>query len=100
MSEFCVVIQYTNGLDWIGLQRDNEKDLNPDYPIVCYCFGATRDIIFKREGYEKVTIPLTDGSVLIMCPPTHEFWHHDIPIRRKVKDTRISLTFRRIENDM
>ncbi|GFX65847.1 DNA oxidative demethylase ALKBH2 [Trichonephila clavipes] len=95
---FCVVNQYVNGLDRIGLHRDNEKDLNPDYPIVCFSFGATRDIIFKREGYEKVVIPLTDGSVLIMYPPTNEFWQHEIPIRRKVKDTRISLTFRRIEN--
>ncbi|GFS79033.1 DNA oxidative demethylase ALKBH2 [Trichonephila clavipes] len=95
---FCVVNHYINGLDRIGLHRDNEKYLNSDYPIVCFSFGAILDIIFKREGYEKVVIPLTDGSVLIKYSPTNEFWLHEIPIRRKVKDTRISLTFRRIEN--
>ncbi|GFS72656.1 hypothetical protein TNCV_1420591 [Trichonephila clavipes] len=46
---FCVVNQYANGLDRIGLHKDNEKDLSPDYPIVCFSFEATRDIIFKRE---------------------------------------------------
>ncbi|GFQ75237.1 hypothetical protein TNCT_338921 [Trichonephila clavata] len=95
---FCVVNEYRDGLDKTGLHKDNERDLNSLYPIVSFSFGATRDIIFKRKGFENVSIPLENGSVLIMYPPTTDYWYHEIPIRKRVKEPRISLTFRRIEN--
>ncbi|GFQ96539.1 hypothetical protein TNCT_406721 [Trichonephila clavata] len=51
---FCVVNEYRDGLDKIGLHKDDERDLNSLYPIVSFSFGATRDIIFKRKCFDSL----------------------------------------------
>ncbi|GBO07461.1 DNA oxidative demethylase ALKBH2 [Araneus ventricosus] len=92
---YVFINRYENGLDYLGFHKDDEKDMDSNFPIVTFSFGIKRDIIFKRKKYKNVKIPLEHGSMLVMYPPTNQFWYHGIPKRKKVKDVRISLTFRR-----
>jgi alkylated DNA repair dioxygenase AlkB len=35
-----------------------------------------------------------DGSVLIMAGELQQYWKHQVPVQRKIKEPRINLTFR------
>ena len=43
---------------------------------------------------EKVTLVLESGSLLMMHPPTNNYWYHALPKRKNATGTRINLTFR------
>ena len=45
------------------------------------------------KGFKEQII-LNHGSLLIMNPPTQEFWLHQIPPRKNINKERINLTFR------
>lgn len=92
---YVLINRYKDGYDKIGSHKDNEKDMDPDSAIVTFSFGAERTMIFKRPNFDSVKIPLKNGSVLVMNPPTNEFWFHEIPREKNIKDVRISLTFRK-----
>ncbi|CAL1299361.1 unnamed protein product [Larinioides sclopetarius] len=92
---YILINRYKDGQDKIGSHRDNETDMDPNSSIVTFSFGAERTMIFKRPNFNSVKIPLKNGSVLTMNPPTNEFWYHEIPREKRIKDVRISLTFRK-----
>ncbi|CAL1272434.1 unnamed protein product [Larinioides sclopetarius] len=92
---YILVNRYKDGQDRIGSHRDNETDMDPNSSIVIFSFGAERTMIFKRPNFNFVKILLRNGSVLAMKPPTNEIWYHEIPREKKIKDVRISLTFRK-----
>ncbi len=46
----------------------------------------------NEHGIVKITVK--SGSLLVMKYPTNIFWYHSLPKRAKIKDVRISLTFR------
>lgn len=102
---FVLVNRYKDGLDHIGEHRDDERELDPLYPIASVSLGAPRDFIFRHRDtrgkqscshIEPVKLELGHGSLLLMNPPTNTFWYHSLPIRKKVVAPRINLTFRRI----
>lgn len=90
----------------MGEHRDDEKELDPLGPIASVSLGAARDFIFRHRDargkhgrhrhIEPVKLELSHGSLLLMNPPTNKFWYHSLPIRKKVLNPRINLTFRRI----
>ncbi|GBN16001.1 DNA oxidative demethylase ALKBH2 [Araneus ventricosus] len=92
---YVLINRYKDDYDKIGSHKDNEKDMDPESAIVTFSFGAERTMIFKRPNFDSVKIPLKNGSVLVMNPPTNEFWFHEIPREKNIKDVRISLTFRK-----
>ncbi|CAL1293182.1 unnamed protein product [Larinioides sclopetarius] len=92
---YILINRYKDVQDKIGSHRDNETDMDPNSSIVTFSFGAERTMIFKRSNFNSVKIPLKNGSVLAMNPPTNEFWYHEIPREKRIKDFRISLTFRK-----
>ncbi|MEJ7671771.1 MAG: alpha-ketoglutarate-dependent dioxygenase AlkB [Chitinophagaceae bacterium] len=57
--------------------------------------------VYKRgddsKKIERITIPLTHGSLLIMEGSTQHFWEHQIPKTAKPISPRINLTFRIIK---
>jgi len=95
---YVLVTLYENGHAKIGAHMDNEQDLDPETPIVALSFGAKRNLIFQRKGFQSVTLPLEHGSLYVMNPPTNQMWKHSIPYESDVKEPRISLTFRRIKS--
>lgn len=93
---YCLVNLYRNGNDSIGKHQDNERSLEPNHPIACVSFGETRTFIFSRPGCQRIKYHLNSGSLLIMNPPTNQYWFHEIPKEPLKTGKRLSLTFRRI----
>lgn len=90
---------YKNGDDCIGFHKDNEKGWAPYTGFATLAFGAERDFLIKRiEDNETTVVSHTNGSVIHLPYPMNHNHLHSIPKRKKVKDTRISLTFREIVN--
>ena len=112
---FVLLNRYKDGNDRMGFHRDNEPDIKKYSSIAAISFGDERDIIFKHEdiishrnknknnkdqnddhnlGVKIVKIKLHSGSLLIMRYPTNEQWYHEIPKRAKIKNVRVTLTYR------
>ncbi|HET8855489.1 MAG TPA: alpha-ketoglutarate-dependent dioxygenase AlkB [Salinimicrobium sp.] len=93
----CLLNLYPTGEEGMGWHRDNEKDLEKEGSIASLSLGATRKFSFQSiESKEKVTIELQSGSLLLMESPTQKYWKHALLKDKKVKDTRINLTFRQM----
>jgi len=91
--------EYPDGRVGMGWHSDDEKELGINPIIASVSLGAERDFLFrhkKDKSIEPVKILLKHGSLLLMMGSTQHHWHHSLPIRRKVKDRRINLTFRNI----
>lgn len=104
-TDVLALYRYKDGLDHIGEHRDDEHELDPSCPIAAVSLGAARDFVFrhkdarkepKQRHIEPVKLELAHGSLLLMNSPTNTYWYHSLPVRKKVKTPRISLTFRRI----
>ena len=90
---------YRDQNDSMGFHSDDEKELGPEPAIASLSFGATRTFIFKhkaRKDLKPVSIPLQEGSVLMMRGKTQRFWKHAINRETQVCGPRINLTFRKI----
>lgn len=88
---------YRTGRDSVGWHRDNEKEFGTNPIIASVSFGETRPFHLKhkfKKEIEKVIIPLTHGSLLIMKGKTQHYWEHQIPKTAKDIRPRINLTFR------
>ncbi|KAM0746690.1 hypothetical protein T439DRAFT_329395 [Meredithblackwellia eburnea MCA 4105] len=57
-----------------------------------YVQGAEAQLTYKKWV-------LAPGSLLVMQGQTQQFWKHEIPREKNVKDGRISLTFRQLVYD-
>ena len=90
---------YKNGHIGMGFHSDDEKELGSKPVVASLSFGVSRDIYYKNKcnnNLKKIKILIEDGSLLIMKGETQKYWKHSIPIRRKIKERRINLTFRYI----
>lgn len=99
-SEFTHVLCnfYRDGNDSMGWHRDNEAVLGKNPTIASVTFGATRDFQIRHYGKKgnKIGIPLSHGSLLIMSGESQHSWEHQIPKTKKVLSPRINLTFRKL----
>lgn len=103
---FVLVNRYRNGSDHIGEHRDNEVDLDRNACIASVSLGQQRTFVLKhadvrKKGTKKRNIPLVKfelqhGSLLLMNPPTNQFWYHSVPARKNAPGVRINLTFRKL----
>ena len=91
----CLLNLYRNGNDRMGWHSDNEPELNPKMSIASLSLGSSRDFFFRENNTKnKRTLLLRSGDLLIMDPLCQRDWQHSVPIRKKVLDLRINLTFR------
>ena len=92
----CLINLYRDGNDCMGWHADDEKELDEKACIASLSLGVKRDFFLKhRKGLEKECFPLGNGDLLIMQPECQKYWIHCLPKRRKVKELRINLTFRK-----
>lgn len=85
---------YRNGDDTVGWHADDEPGVGET--IASVSLGETRDFCMRRkDGKQKITIPLTSGSLLVMSGRTQELWEHSLP-RRASTGARINVTFRQM----
>lgn len=101
---WALVNLYVDGQDNVAMHQDNEKDVGGD-EVRTYSFGAERFFVFRekrrkrKRGEEKpmrAVFALAHGSCGIMRGSAAQTkWEHGIPVRKRVKTSRISITPRR-----
>jgi alkylated DNA repair dioxygenase AlkB len=102
----CVHInKFENGNDTIGFHRDNVRKLDPDAPIATLSLGCTRPMTFKDKTdhesygfYRRVrpAIRLEDGMLLLLNSPTNSHYLNSIPIRKRIKEPLVILSFKKM----
>ena len=89
--------KYKDGDDCIGYHRDRETGWREGTGFATLAFGAERDFLVKHEASGEVTsVPHKDGCAIHMPSPMNQEYFHCVPKRKRVKDCRISLTYREI----
>lgn len=90
---------YRNERDSMGWHSDNEPELGARPVIASLSLGTTRRFRFRhknRKDQHAVSLPLNDGSLLVMAGMTQRFWRHAVERESEPKGERINLTFRNI----
>lgn len=89
---------YRDGEDYINWHTDSEKELGLNPVIGSINFGETRRFLIRRidDNSIKLEFPLKHGTLLIMAGELQHYWQHSVPKEKKVKNSRINLTFRKI----
>ncbi len=96
----CLLNLYHDGDEGMGWHSDDEKELDSAAPIASVSLGGARKFAFKHKlDKTNVSLFLEDGSVLLMQPPTQEFWQHSLTKTKRAVAPRINLTFRAIRQD-
>ena len=96
----CLLNYYADGSESMGWHTDNERSLRSDIPIASVSLGASRKFSFKnKDSKERVDLELKNGSLLMMNPPTQDFWLHSLPKTTRVNEPRINLTFRMMREE-
>tara|TARA_R110002110_G_scaffold53349_2_gene154164 strand:+ start:98 stop:682 length:585 start_codon:yes stop_codon:yes gene_type:complete len=89
--------KYKNGLDGIGLHKDNMNGWVKDTGFATIAFGNERDFHIKEDESNILTTVLHKrGEVIHFKHPLNLHFRHGIPKRKRINDCRISLTFREI----
>ena len=95
-----LINRYEDGNDYIGAHSDSEIGIE-DHGVVALSFGAER--IFRIRGkrdkkilHDEIT---TNGSILIMGGVFQKIYTHEIPVQKKIKESRTSITFRKHKNE-
>lgn len=97
LYNFCAIQKYPNGK--IGIAPHKDKEIKTE--IAGLSLGATRKLVLIPPRYntidkESIEISLPPGSLYVLKNPTNDHWAHSIKVESKIKDPRISLTFRYI----
>ena len=93
----ALINYYRNGTDSMGLHADDEPELGLNPTIASMTYGASRKMVFRRNGTkEKIERVLHHGDLLIMSGTLQHNWKHEIPKQRKITEARLNITFRTI----
>jgi len=88
---------YKDGKDCIGAHKDKEVGWVEGTGFATLAFGATRKFnIVKDEDEILTSIPHKSGWVINMPNPLNQSNTHAVPSQPRVKEPRVSLTFREI----
>ena len=92
-----LVNRYENGEKYIGAHGDDENGLDKTKSmVVALSYGAVRNFRIRDAVTKKIymDIPTTPCMLLVMEGQFQKEFTHEIPPQLKIKDERISLTFR------
>lgn len=87
---------YRNNNDSVAWHRDKESKYGKRPIIASVSLGQTRCFDFRKMDHHpsKYSLPLTNGSLLIMKGDLQEYWEHRIAKSTIPMKERINLTFR------
>ena len=87
---------YQDGEDYMGWHADDETSLGPAPVVAMLSLGASRPFLFRLKANHQIKheVELESGSWLVMSASTQILWQHSLPVRKRIKEERISLTFR------
>jgi alkylated DNA repair dioxygenase AlkB len=91
-----LVNKYKTGNDYISAHSDDEKKLD-DTEVVAISYGATRKFRIRDKKTKKIVkdFALTSYSMLQMGGKFQQEFTHEVPIEKRIKDERLSFTFRK-----
>ena len=94
----CLVTLYPDGHAYIPKHGDNETQIMAHTPIYTVSVGAPRTLRFiNSDGLvHESDVLLEHGSLYSMCSSTQSAWSHSIERDFRVREPRVSFTFRRI----
>ena len=95
-----LVSQYKNGSVGTRWHKDDEAEMDPSQPICVVSVGSKRQVDFVNAGETDfrrtcLTLSPSEGSIYLMKPGCQESFLHRVKQNKKVKTSRISLSFRR-----
>lgn len=93
-----LINRYTDGSKYLSDHSDAEEALDNNNKMVAgIAFGAVRRFVIKNRGDKKVVLDHLHqpGELLIMAGDFQSEFTHGIPKQLRVKDCRISVTFRK-----
>lgn len=91
-----LVNMYENGEDYISAHADDETGLDA-VGVASVCVGATRTFRIRDKKTKEIIIdvPHQPGDLLVMNGKFQQEFLHEIPQQKKIKEPRVSLTFRK-----
>lgn len=89
----CLDNWYRDGNDSISPHSDKEAENG----VFTVSLGASRTFnLIPIASGGKITTKLNNGDLAIMMGETQKHYKHEIPKEKRVKDPRISLTYRKV----
>lgn len=89
---------YTDGTKYIGAHSDSEKHLDAKMGVVSICFGhGERTFRIRDKGTKAILVNHKHKSRSLLCMEGTTFqkiFTHEIPVEKRIKEPRLSLTFR------
>ena len=88
---------YEDGNDYISAHRDNEAELGEE-GVVALSLGAGRKFRIRDYKTNEIVKDIVTGDCELMWMKGvdfHKKYTHGIPVEKKVKEPRLSITFRR-----
>lgn len=91
-----LVNEYPDGTHYIGKHSDDESALS-NAGVVCISYGASRKFRIRNKltGTIVMDIPTTSKEIWVMGGDFQKEFTHEVPVEKKVKEKRISFTFRK-----
>ena len=91
-----LVNKYMDGNDCIGSHSDDESGLDTS-GVVAISYGAERTFRIRNKSDNKIVvdIPTKHYGIIQMGGDFQKIYKHEIPVQKKVKEPRISFTFRK-----
>ncbi|KAF9506892.1 hypothetical protein BS47DRAFT_1352387 [Hydnum rufescens UP504] len=101
VKEIQDAVENALGLVKHSILSRRHSDSKENKVIASLSLGAPRTFIMTpRKGSPGKSVKwiLENGSLVVMQGKTQDNWKHEIPKEPKVKESRISLTFRQVED--
>jgi alkylated DNA repair dioxygenase AlkB len=91
-----LVNKYMDGNDYISAHSDDETGLD-SVGVVSISYGCERIFHIRNKETKEIMCdePTTHCSILHMGGNFQKLYTHEIPIQKKIKEPRISFTFRK-----
>nr|WIL03823.1 alkylated DNA repair protein [Cedratvirus plubellavi] len=88
---------YRSGEDYLSAHSDNEDALDKERRMVAgLAYGATRKFRIRNKETRKIILDIEQepGTLIVMEGDFQTEFLHEIPVQKRIKEERISLTFR------
>ena len=91
-----LINEYPDGEHYIGKHSDDETSLTAA-GVVCVSYGASRKFRIRDKLTNEIVmdIPTTSKEIWVMGGDFQKEFTHEVPVEKKIKDKRISFTFRK-----
>lgn len=91
-----LINEYPDGEHYIGKHSDDESALS-NAGVVCISYGASRKFRIRDKSTNQIVmdIPTTSKEIWVMGGDFQKEFTHEVPVEKKIKDNRISFTFRK-----